>query len=85
MLLIVPEKAAVDEQGCAGDVRAFVRGKVGSERSNVGGLAEAFERNVLEKRVQFCRVIEKIFVYGRFDGARRDGIDGDAEGREFDG
>ena|SRR5215470_2784707 len=57
LFLVVPGEAAVDEEGGACGVRGFVGGEENGHRSDIFGLAEALQRNVFEKRAEFCRVV----------------------------
>src|SRR5262249_14888596 len=57
LFLVVPGEAAVDEKGRAGGIRGFVGGEEDGHGGDVFRLAEAFQRNVFEKRAEFCRVV----------------------------
>lgn len=48
LFLVVPEKTAIDEDGCARDVVGFVGSQKGDDFGYVVWVTEAFERDVRE-------------------------------------
>ena len=85
LLLVVPGEASIEEEGSTGGVAGIVGGEEEGHVGDVVGSAEALQRNIFEQRIELGGIVKKIFVDRSFDGAGSDGIDGDAEGREFDG
>src|ERR1700730_2349029 len=49
LLLIIPEQAAVNEEGGTGDVARFIGGQKNGHRGDVLGFAEALKRNIFEQ------------------------------------
>jgi hypothetical protein len=84
LFLVIPKEAAVDEEGGAGGVVGVIGGQERCEAGDVTDIAKALEGDIVQQIVELDGIVEEIFVDGCFDGARGDGIDGDAERGELD-
>ena len=72
LLLVVLDKAAVDEHRRTGHVVGVGRREEGDDAGHVVDVAEAPERDVAEQVAQLRRIVQEARVDRRLDRARRD-------------
>src|SRR5262252_10293070 len=84
LLLVVPQKTAVDEKRGPRDVVGFVRGQETGQARNVFRFPKPPKRDVFEEISELDRIVQKLCVDGRLDRSRSNRVDGDPVRREFD-
>src|SRR5262245_11669087 len=84
LLLVVPQKPAVDKKSGSRDVVGFVRGQETGQTRNVFRFPKASKRDVFQEIFEFDRIMQKLGVDGRFDRAGRNRVDGDPARSELD-
>src|SRR5215467_3300325 len=84
LLLVVPQKAAVDEKCGSRDVVGFVRGQETGQPGDVFRFPQPAKRDVFEEIFELYRIVQKLCIDGRFDGPGSDGVDGDPARSELD-
>src|SRR5215470_17645580 len=82
LLLVVPQKTAVDEKRGPRDVVGFVRGQETGQARNVFRFPKPPKWNVFEKIFELDRIVQELCVDGCLDRSGCNRIDGDPARRE---